>query len=141
MLPRKVKHILRLALGTVKLYPCSFKQDTLFSLPCQEISLFTFQRALRRNVRPAIALCEKPTLLRLACQLFFFHFSKNFVASNGALSVLAHYLQLQLKLATKQCQVEICAFQKNFSLRELVCEQPYTLQGLFPARKGSFSKN
>ena len=46
-----------LALGTVKLYPCSFKQDTLFSLPCQEKSLFNFLRhcgAIRCQLLPYV---------------------------------------------------------------------------------------
>ena len=115
MLPRRVKHNTKACAWYSKTIPLFFQARYPFRFTLSRKNFIQFFAALRRFERPAIALCEKPTLLRWACQLFFFTFQKNFfVASDGALSVLAHYLQLQHILATKQCQVEICAFQKTF---------------------------
>ena len=98
VLPRKAKHCTKACAWNNNLFHCSFKQATLLREACQEISLFNFRRALRRFERPAIALCEKPTLLRGACQLLFSLFKNLFVASSGALSGLAHYVRKMLTL-------------------------------------------
>ena len=90
--------ILRLALGTVV---CSVVLSSKVHFSDNLVKKFLYSifsglcGALSGQLLPYFLFvnpCEKPTRLRLACQLLFSLFKNLFVASNGALSGLAHLL-------------------------------------------------